>query len=265
MLSIINTSLHEMWKDYDSIISLVSAFIFCIIVLLGTKSDPIFVAGVLIFVLLLFYAIFYVFFYIFKFVPIKVSNQEFIFNPQLTKGMGRFPSPVLLFNPKYKSHYKFSLELLDNAYKDLIKWKRYVLVIQKPRKTFEITPTGTQDSLKPIFHYNDNYCFLGQEFEEGGKKELNFSFEIGSNEDAEGKYAICIYLVKEFDYKEIFKDDFRDNFKAKRIHKEHAYKINIMHNQSKSLDDISDRLDKLLDRNTTKELNTLLDNNTEKI
>lgn len=226
-LNTINICLHEMWKDHQGIIGLIIAAITALILYLGAKSNPYLIIAVLSVVILLFLIVFYLIFYLCKFVPIQISSQEFIFNPQLAQGMVRFPSPVLLFNPQYKSHYKFSLKLLEGEYKNLIKWKRYVLVLEKPKKTFEVTPTETQDSLNPIFHYNDEYCFLEQEFEGGGKKELNFSFEIGSNEDAKGKYSISIYLIKEINYNEIFEDNFRDNFKAKLIHEENAHRIDI--------------------------------------
>ncbi|MCZ3367064.1 MULTISPECIES: hypothetical protein [Methanobacterium] len=219
-----------MWEDHNTIIAFISGIILFAIPL-AVKLDTIYVAIITLSVLIIFLISYYALFYHYKFIPIKISSQEFIFNPQLTQGV-RFPAPVLLFNPKYKSHYKFSLELLDSAYNDLIKWKRYVLVLEKPKKTFEITPTEKKESLNPIFHYNDDYCFLEQEFEGGGKKELNFSYEIGSNEDAQGKYSISIYLVEKIDYKEIFKEDFRDKFNAKLIYEENAHRINIIHAKS---------------------------------
>lgn len=245
MLNTIKISINEMWKKYNSSISYISAFLIALISIIGSEYNTLFVVTIMIYVLMVFLFICFNYFIWFKFKPIKLSNQEFIFNPQLNQGMGRFSSPVLLFNPKYKSHYKFSLKLLNSAYNDLKNWGKYVLILEKPRKTFEIIPTETQASLNPIIHYNDKYCFLEQEFEEGGKKELNFSFEIGSNEDAKGKYCFCIYLIEKVDYKNIFDDDFDEKFKEKRIHEVKAHRIKITSKPNSH--DITNRLDKILE------------------
>lgn len=233
-LSTFFVSSKECLRSYDIHIALIVTIIIGIIPLglnalkIGFLDQFIIILILIIFSILFFFLIFYWFY----FVPIKISNREFIFNTQLTQGMERFTSPVLLFNSKYKSHFKFDLNLLNSAYNNLKKWRRYVLILNKP-STFEIAPKENKESLFPIFHKNDNFCFLEQNFEGGNKKEISFSFEIGSNEDAKGTYPIRIYLVEKVDYSklnEINEENFEKLFKTKSIHEEDALGIHITHN-----------------------------------
>ncbi|MDY9922809.1 hypothetical protein [Methanobacterium sp.] len=230
-------SLKEFWKKHNIVIALIVTLIIGIppIGLNAIKispSDQIIIIFILIILSIFFY---FLIFYCFYFVPIKISNREFIFNTQLSPGMERFTSPVLLFNSKYKSIFKFDLNLLNSAYNDLKKWKKYVLVLNKP-STFEIVLRGNTESLNPVLHYNENFYFLQQKFEGGGKKEISFSFEIGTNQDAKGDYDITIYLVEKVDYSkldDINEHNFEKIFNVKAIRKEPAHGIHVTPNPNK--------------------------------